>query len=200
MRICAFPGCSNSAYTLSRWKTSNCETHVGFLKKDCQCLPPFTLYPFPQDNDTRREWVKIVNRKDPKTGKNWEPNADSRVCSKHFLDGKPTSLNPSPSFSRKRGPPKDRNTASTITSSKHTKKKCHEIGTSSSTTNEEYEDIKQDSKPQKPASVYNAKEEHSYTLPTSDMPCPPEDCTQCFSKQEEIELLKLHIAKLITSI
>lgn len=195
MRICAFPCCSNSTYTINRWRKSDCEVHVGLLKQDCQCSPPFILYPFPQDIDTRREWVKLVNRKDPKTGKNWQPNADSRVCSKHFVDGKPTTLNPSPaSCSRKRGPPKVRNPATTTTSNKHNKKQYHETDINSTRTNEQYEDINQDFKQPEPfVSVYNAKEEHSYALPTSDMPCPPGDCSHCFRKQEEIELLKLQL-------
>ena len=38
-----------------------------------------------------------VNRKDS-TGKNWVPRPHSRVCSKHFVDGSPTTTNPYPTL------------------------------------------------------------------------------------------------------
>jgi hypothetical protein len=38
-----------------------------------------------------------INRKDPKDPrKNWVPRNHSRVCSRHFVDGKPTEKNPHP--------------------------------------------------------------------------------------------------------
>ena len=83
---------------------------------------PFQLYPFPTikgDLQARLQWIKAVNRKDVKTGKNWIPNADDRVCSNHFVEGKPTSSFPYPSINlghkkdcylRKRSAPKSRTT------------------------------------------------------------------------------------------
>jgi len=37
-----------------------------------------------------------VNRQEQSTGKPWKPGANSRVCSRHFTDGKPTTENPDP--------------------------------------------------------------------------------------------------------
>ena len=48
------------------------------------------------DPEKRKEWVKSINRKNPKTGKNWQPSEDDRVCSKHFVDGQPTVDHPCP--------------------------------------------------------------------------------------------------------
>lgn len=100
MRICAFEHCSSSTYHLQKWKTNECDVHKGIMHKQCGCKPPFELFPFPttlSDVETRRDWIRAVNRKDPKTGKNWQPTSDSRICSYHFLDGKPSKAYPSPS-------------------------------------------------------------------------------------------------------
>ena len=37
-----------------------------------------------------------INRKDPKTNNTWKPVKNSRVCSQHFPDGKPTLAYPDP--------------------------------------------------------------------------------------------------------
>ena len=85
-------------------------------------LTSFVLYPFPAEGqrpETRKEWIKTVNRKDAKTKKNWQLSEDSRVCSVHFPEGKQTEAFPSPSINlsatgrekplkRKRPPPKSR--------------------------------------------------------------------------------------------
>ncbi|XP_032880517.1 uncharacterized protein LOC116975475 [Amblyraja radiata] len=101
MRICAILGCGNSTYHLNRWMQNVCESHnCKFSTGNCFCPPPFKLYPFPtekRDGAARLRWTKLVNRKDVK-GKNWQPDPkdNSRVCSKHFVDGEPTTLNPDP--------------------------------------------------------------------------------------------------------
>lgn len=101
MRICAFAHCSSSTYHLQKWKLNECDVHRGIKHEQCDCKPPFVLFPFPtaiSDAETRRDWIRAVNRKDAKTGKNWQPNFDSRVCSYHFVDGKPSEAHPSPSI------------------------------------------------------------------------------------------------------
>jgi hypothetical protein len=102
MRGCVVFGCSNSDYTLERWRQLECDIHTGSKKgrDTCNCPPPFTLYPFPTERKAsglRLQWIKLINRQDT-SGKNWVPNYDSRVCSKHFVDGKPTAENPNPTL------------------------------------------------------------------------------------------------------
>ena len=46
----------------------------------------------------RKKWTKMVNRTALSTGKNWEPEKYSRICSKNFVDGMPTKENPVPTF------------------------------------------------------------------------------------------------------
>ena len=66
--------------------------HISFIL--------FRLFPFPtkKKNPTARDsWRKIINRNvDLKGCKLWEPSKDSRVCSKHFIDGEPSNENPYP--------------------------------------------------------------------------------------------------------
>ena len=57
---------------------------------------PFSICFFPVPCRDAGPTNKKVNRKDPKTGKNWVPKKHSRICSKHFPDGKPTKINPYP--------------------------------------------------------------------------------------------------------
>jgi hypothetical protein len=102
MRVCAIQNCTNSTYTLDRWKAQNCNEHGCRHENDqCTCEPPFLLFPFPvkkRDPDGRLAWAKAVYRQDKKTGKNWLPREDSRICSVHFVDKKPTAINPCPSL------------------------------------------------------------------------------------------------------
>ena len=47
--------------------------------------------------EERLQWRKLINtEEDPHCGKLWEPRKQSRVCSKHFLNGKPTEAYPYP--------------------------------------------------------------------------------------------------------
>ena len=53
------------------------------------------FFPFPtvkKNRALRSEWIRHVRRVD------FIPNYDSRVCSKHFVDGKPTDENPTPTL------------------------------------------------------------------------------------------------------
>ena len=85
MRICAVVGCSSSTYQLQKWRKGFCTSHnCHRTSQDCTCPDLFQLYPFPTlkgDPEKRKEWVKSINRKNPKTGKNWQPSEDDRVCS-----------------------------------------------------------------------------------------------------------------------
>ena len=100
MSICAVAGCGNSHYRLEKWRSEYCQRHqCKFDTGKCVCPPPFVFFQFPaetRDPQARKEWCRLVNRKDPKTGKNWVPKKHSRICSKHFPDGKPTKINPYP--------------------------------------------------------------------------------------------------------
>ena len=59
----------------------------------------FKLFTFPTKKhpEKRQLWVRKFNRADPK--KQWalkEPSQSHRVCSRHFVDGKPTETHPHP--------------------------------------------------------------------------------------------------------
>jgi hypothetical protein len=93
-------GCANSDYKLLNWARSH-----ECLKQtidECGCTPPFKLFAFPgEKNDplARSQWTKLVNRRDSKNAnKVWKPNKNLRVCSKHFVDFKPTEGNPNPTL------------------------------------------------------------------------------------------------------
>ena len=58
----------------------------------------FRLFNFPTQKkapEERLKWIKLVNRQGA-NNKLWEPGKQSRVCSVHFKDGMPTSLNSYP--------------------------------------------------------------------------------------------------------
>ena len=97
---CAVNGCFNGRYRLSTWTQHKCPHHQCFQGTDqCVCAPPFILYPFPtqrKDPHNRRIWIKNIYRKDEKTGKKLESKKYDRVCSVHFVDGKPTKDHPYP--------------------------------------------------------------------------------------------------------
>lgn len=47
-----------------------------------------SFFVFPKEDDRRRAWISAVNRKD------WQPKLSSRVCSRHFLGGRPYPFSP----------------------------------------------------------------------------------------------------------
>ncbi|XP_077538409.1 uncharacterized protein LOC144150981 isoform X2 [Haemaphysalis longicornis] len=65
-----------------------CEVHHN-KRSACMC-GVYSLHKFPVSLERRREWVVALNRKD------FEPSKFARVCSVHFVDGKPTKINPTP--------------------------------------------------------------------------------------------------------
>lgn len=118
-RSCCVKGCTNSWYSLQKWREQFCSSHqTNFGTGRCICEPPFVLIPFPttaKDPHARAIWVKNVNRSSG--NRNWEPDSYySKVCSHHFVDGKPTLLNPYPTLhlghsdvvKQGRAPPKER--------------------------------------------------------------------------------------------
>ena len=52
---------------------------------------------FPTDPSILREWCLLINRKN-KDGSLWYPGTYHRICSIHFVDGKPTETNPKPTL------------------------------------------------------------------------------------------------------
>ena len=54
MRICAIESCSNSTYTLEVWHAKLCSIHMReHDDSNCNCPPPFVLYPFPTEKKSR---------------------------------------------------------------------------------------------------------------------------------------------------
>ena len=62
----------------------------------------FRLFPFPtsrKNPQDRLKWKQLLNRQiGVRTPKLWSPGKQSRVCSKHFKDGRPTSEHPYPTL------------------------------------------------------------------------------------------------------
>ena len=85
---------------MKKWAGQKCQIHGCYRDEEgCTCSKPFQLFPFPNKStnlEARLHWAKLVNRKDPKTGQNWQPKADDRVCSEHFLGGRATEKHPHP--------------------------------------------------------------------------------------------------------
>ena len=110
MRICAVKDCHNGTYKLGVWKSRECEKHAcKFGDEACDCPQPFKLHTFPSKKSRRPEdevrrlaWRKMINRKAVVGGKTtdklWDPKEDDRVCSVHFVDGRPTAENPNPTL------------------------------------------------------------------------------------------------------
>ena len=85
---CAVKFCTNSRKKLYLWDNDEYEEHKGLLHKDCPCLRPYKLHVLPKAEDLQRQWKACLNRKNP-------PKY-IRVCSAHFIDGRPTMQNPIP--------------------------------------------------------------------------------------------------------
>ena len=99
-RNCAVFGCHNSGKRLDKWSRERCQVHNLLIrgKTPSVCEPPFKLFAFPtikKNSEARKRWIKLMKRQDLK-GKPWEPKPSSRVCSVHFVSGKPTEENLDP--------------------------------------------------------------------------------------------------------
>lgn len=59
---CVVKDCNNSYYRIKQWRDGWCSQHgVNFGVAHCTCDPPFTLYPFPKEEERRRQWIKLVS-------------------------------------------------------------------------------------------------------------------------------------------
>ncbi|KAI8498029.1 hypothetical protein Bbelb_239730 [Branchiostoma belcheri] len=100
-RQCSVYECHNSGRKLEKWRETVCSIHQR-LHRSCICPEPFRLLPFPtqrKDPDARQKWIRLVGRKsETNRNKIWVPNADSRICSIHFVDSEPTQANPYPTL------------------------------------------------------------------------------------------------------
>ncbi|XP_049268093.1 uncharacterized protein LOC125757053 [Rhipicephalus sanguineus] len=88
---CVVFGCQNNQRKRKKLLSAVCEDH-NTTPESCRC-GVFSLHRFPsatKNTELRRQWIIAVNRK------NYEPSANARVCSEHFLDNKPSELNPVP--------------------------------------------------------------------------------------------------------
>ena len=121
-RSCCVKNCYNSGKKLNLWLEEQCSSH-SVQHKFCDCPAPYQLLTFPTsrtDSDHPKlleGWIRCVHRTETegKVTKDWRPNSNSRICSRHFLkshpypilymghDNIPASLKPS-----KREPPKRR--------------------------------------------------------------------------------------------
>lgn len=94
-KVCAVVGCRNCDGHIRLWKTLVCETHAPLLHQHCPCPRPFSMHRIPQGEKnkvTRQCWLDNLQRA------NFDPNTASRVCSVHFVDGRPTEENPYPTL------------------------------------------------------------------------------------------------------
>lgn len=93
---CAAEGCSADTKKIGRY---------GYMEN-------ITFHPFPtqkKDPKGRKMWLKLLKRKD------YDPPKHHRLCSRHFVDGKPTHENPYPtlfSYNNFKEPLKSRRTHS----------------------------------------------------------------------------------------
>ncbi|XP_077489092.1 uncharacterized protein LOC144099541 [Amblyomma americanum] len=87
-RHCAIVGCKNNQRKRKLVMDENCAEHLC-KRRVCMC-GVYSLHRFPAAPEKCREWEIALNRK------NFKPSKLARVCSVHFIDGKPTALNPCP--------------------------------------------------------------------------------------------------------
>ncbi|XP_064468691.1 uncharacterized protein LOC135382955 [Ornithodoros turicata] len=85
---CAVFGCKNNQRKRKLLLEQMCEAH-NVKRSSCMC-GVYSLHRFPAAPERRREWVVALNRK------GFEASKYARVCSIHFVDGKPTERNPCP--------------------------------------------------------------------------------------------------------
>ncbi|XP_066917038.1 uncharacterized protein [Clytia hemisphaerica] len=88
---CIVIGCQNGSYKLKKWKKVN----INHVEE-----PPFQLFPVPtlkKHPEKRSIWRRNINRLAPGSkNKLLDPSKDARVCSEHFVDGRPTEQHPYP--------------------------------------------------------------------------------------------------------
>ena len=60
---CIVVGCDNNQRDVYRWKMTMCELH-GEKYEHCICIAPFRFHCLPKNVEHRREWLRLINRKD----------------------------------------------------------------------------------------------------------------------------------------
>ncbi|XP_060605752.1 uncharacterized protein LOC132758213 [Ruditapes philippinarum] len=97
---CAVQNCSNGGYWLKKWRKQLCSVHGSIHgERFCKCSEPFRLFTFPSKKSrpaVREKWKQLVGRSNG--AKLWSPPKDSRICSRHFVEGEPTLQNPLPTL------------------------------------------------------------------------------------------------------
>ena len=90
---CCVVGCRSNAVDLRTWRGEKCEIH-DVPHYACPCNPPFSLYypPFKQHPEWILPWQKAVNRK------NFRLTRHTPICSRHFTDNAPSTINPFPTL------------------------------------------------------------------------------------------------------
>ena len=87
------------------WRFTECMTptidihHCHRASQVVQVLNCFHFIRFQHLKETlkgEKRGFKSINRKNPTTGKNWQPSEDDRICSKHFVERQPTVDHPCP--------------------------------------------------------------------------------------------------------
>ncbi|XP_040076896.1 uncharacterized protein LOC120848885 [Ixodes scapularis] len=92
-KTCSVVGCKNCSGDIHAWNRSVCSEHAPLTHMDCPCLVPLSMHRFPngtKNEERRRQWLANLERK------NFNPGKNAMICSIHFPDGRPTSLNPYP--------------------------------------------------------------------------------------------------------
>lgn len=104
-RLCTVIGCSSSEFLLEELGETICPVHK-LRKAGCDCPVPFELFPLPKELVQRKHWAGIINRRDMISScpKLFCPpviiGSKERicVCSKHFVEGRPTEFYPFPTL------------------------------------------------------------------------------------------------------
>ena len=142
--VCAVIGCSNSCKKLARWRETICPLHrCPQGSSACTCKPPYYMLMFPKVDEVKLAWEKCVNRTESvtrtvkynktttyhKKGDRWKSSPNDRICTVHFVDGKPTPANPLPTLHlgyTTRKPPLPKRKAPCVRSPLACRKKCRD--------------------------------------------------------------------------
>ncbi|XP_040079638.2 uncharacterized protein LOC120851132 [Ixodes scapularis] len=92
-KTCSVVGCKNCSSDIKAWNDAVCAQHAPLAHRDCPCLAPLSMHRFPngkKNEERRRQWLANLERK------NFNPGKSAMVCSIHFPDGRPTTMNPYP--------------------------------------------------------------------------------------------------------
>ncbi len=72
---------------------------VGCSKNQGRDVPQgIRFHQFPKQKERREQWVRAVNRKKEGSNELWQPGNYDVICSSHFLGGRKSDVEGSPSF------------------------------------------------------------------------------------------------------